>query len=281
MTVDSNSAYCDSDPYWGTIHMVAEAARNIAVTGAKPLAVTNCLNFGNPEEPEVMGQIKEAIRGLSDACKFFETPVTGGNVSLYNQTGERNIKPTPTIGTVGWIDDLSHVVGSGFTRRNARVALLGFPGDEKIYRSEFARTVLHREDLACPPIDLKRERNLQDCLVDLAKMQFLLSAHDCSDGGFAIALIEACLESPIGIGATIQLPEGVHPIPFLFGEYPSRVIISYLPENEESVLHRVRTYDVPMVALGVSGGDVVKVAGQFVVPLGQLREASETFFRSF
>src|SRR5438552_1884736 len=194
---DVNPFFCALDPYRGGALAVAEAARSIACVGARPLAVTDCLNFGNPEKPEVMGQFEAAVRGISDACRALEIPVVSGNVSFYNETDGRAIPPTPTIGMVGLLEDVEKRVGVPFRREGDIVALLGEARDE-LGGSEFLRTVRGREEGPCPAVDLPAERRLVDLLVRLARNGNLASAHDLSDGGLAVALAECAMNSGLG-----------------------------------------------------------------------------------
>ncbi|HLG21135.1 MAG TPA: AIR synthase-related protein, partial [Bdellovibrionota bacterium] len=281
ITLDSNAYYCDSDPYLGMVHVMAEAVRNLACTGARGIAVTNCLNFGSPELPEVMGQLKESIRGLSDACRLFDTPVTGGNVSLYNQTGTMNIKPTPAIGMIGWMENLRHRVTTDFKASGDVVALLGSPAEEALYQSEYARSLLGRDDLACPPIDLQREKALQEALLSLAEEGILSSAHDCSDGGISQTIIESCLANSLNpIGVSVSIPSGFHSILFLFGEYASRAVISFRPEMQNRVEAIVRANGIRMVMIGKTGGDQFRIEGECSLPLTLLAERRESFFKA-
>jgi len=202
MKSDVNPFFCALDPYRGGAIAVAEAARSIAATGAMPVAVTDCLNFGNPERPEVMGQFEAAVRGISDACRALETPVVSGNVSFYNETDGRAIPPTPTIGMVGLLEDVERRVRMPFRAAGDVVALLGTTRDE-LGGSEFLRAVRGRDEGPCPEVDLEAERKLVHLLVALSKHRKLASAHDLSDGGLAVALAECAMKS--GLGAAIAL----------------------------------------------------------------------------
>jgi phosphoribosylformylglycinamidine synthase subunit PurL len=276
MAVDSNGRYCKADPYTGTLHSVAEVARNLACVGAKAVATTDCLNFGNPEDPLVMGQIKEGIRAIGDACTFFQAPITGGNVSLYNQTGSEHINPTPTIGMVGIVTDAKKAISASFKGGRAKVALLGKPCEETIYESEFARSILKKSDLACPPLNLNEEAVLHKTLLQLIDESLLLSAHDCSSGGLIQALVESCFSgSKPPLGVRISIPEGVPTVPFLFGEYASRVVISFDSANAERVAQVVKNYGMPMLEIGETGGDLLEVTGVYkekLEKIGQLRQ---------
>jgi phosphoribosylformylglycinamidine synthase II len=207
LATDGNGRYCRLDPYQGTQLALAEAYRNVAMTGARPVAVTNCLNFGSPEDPEVMWQLAEAVRGLADGCKTLGIPVTGGNVSLYNQTGSTAIDPTPVIGVLGVHDDVRKRLGTGFAADGARIVLLGSTREE-FGGSAWAK-VVHRHLGGRPPaVDLEAEQNLAALMASAASEGILASAHDLSEGGLAVALAESCLRA--GVGCRISLAGVVH-----------------------------------------------------------------------
>ena len=203
VSTDGKGRYGALDPYLGAVHAVAEAARNVTVTGARPLAITNCLNFGNPERPEVMWEFREAIRGLRDACAALETPVTGGNVSFYNESGDSAIWPTPVVGMLGLLEDYRLRVPTAFPRAGLPIVLLGDTFAE-LGGSEFAEAVLGSAGGRPPSLDLDAERALIETLVEAAREDVLTSAHDCSDGGVAVALAEAAILSGHGFAATID-----------------------------------------------------------------------------
>src|SRR5262249_52025852 len=232
MKSDVNPFFCTFDPYRGGAIAVAEAARSIAATGARPLAITDCLNFGNPEKPEVMAQFEAAVRGIADACRALDGPVVSGNGSLYNETDGRAIPPTPTIGMVGLMDDVSKHVRVAFRRAGDLVAVLGETRDE-LGASEFLRTIRGRDEGPCPEVDLDAERRLVDLLATLAEQGRLSSAHDVSDGGLAVALAECAMQG--GIGASVSLEPAVRMSAFLFGESTGRAVVSFPPESEAAV----------------------------------------------
>ncbi len=243
MCLDGNGKFTAIDPKNGAKLAVAEAARNVVCVGATPIAVTNCLNFASPERSEVMWSFSEVIDGIAEACNAFETPVVSGNVSFYNETDGRGILPTPTIGMVGLIDDTRKIITHGFKNEGDIIALLGVTKDD-LAASEYAQTILGRttveliDDGISPQIDLEAEKLVQDTLLKLANEILLSSAHDCSDGGLAVAIAESCFSS-LGrecIGAEIDLlSDGLLAETLLFGESPSRIVVSYSPENAESV----------------------------------------------
>ena len=263
MKSDVNPFFCAFDPYRGGAIAVAEAARSIAATGARPLAITDCLNFGNPEKPEVMAQFEAAVRGIADACRALEVPVVSGNVSLYNETDGRAIPPTPTVGMVGLMEDVSRHVRVAFRRSGDLVAVLGETRDE-LGASEFLRTVRGRDEGPCPEVDLDAEKRLVDLLATLAERSLVASAHDVSDGGHAVALAESAMQG--GLGATLSLEPGVRMSGFLFGESTGRAIVSFPPEHEAAVRALAKEKGVPFTAAGWVGGERLTIsAGSRVV----------------
>jgi phosphoribosylformylglycinamidine synthase len=276
---DVNPFFCACDPYRGAAIAVTEAARSIAATGARPLAVTDCLNFGNPERPEVMGQFEAAVRGLSDACRALSTPVVSGNVSFYNETDGQAILPTPTVGMVGLLEDVGKRVRVPFARAGDRVALLGKTRDE-LGASEYLRVLHGRDDGPCPDVDLDAERRLVDLLVRLADERRLSSAHDVSDGGLAVALAECAMLS--GLGAAVELDSAVRPSSLLFGETTGRAVVTFAPGAEETVRACASSAGVPFGPIGSVGGEnlQVSVAGRVLVDerVAALRDLWTTAF---
>ncbi|MEU5868534.1 MULTISPECIES: phosphoribosylformylglycinamidine synthase subunit PurL [unclassified Nonomuraea] len=267
LSTDGNGRYAKLDPYAGAQLALAEAYRNVAVTGAKPLAVTNCLNFGSPEDPEVMWQFAEAVRGLADACRTLGVPVTGGNVSFYNQTGSTAINPTPVVGVLGVIDDVAKRVPSGFTAEGLRVVLLGDTGEE-FGGSEWAH-VAHRHLGGLPPnADLEAEQALATVLVEAAARGLLEGSHDLSDGGLAVALAESCLAR--GVGATVALSG--EPFTDLFSESAARALVVVRPEAFDEFAALCGRHEVPCYGLGVTGGESLVVEGVFEVGIEEIRE---------
>jgi phosphoribosylformylglycinamidine synthase II len=244
------------DPYLGAAHAVAEAARNVAATGATPLAITNCLNFGSPERPEVMWQFAESVRGMADACRAFETPVTGGNVSFYNESAGSTIWPTAVVGMVGLLEDHRLAVPSGFAHPGDLVYLLGetFP---ELGGSEFAEVVLGRVAGRPPALDLARERALHRLLVEGAGLDILASAHDCGDGGLGIALTEAAIIG--GIGFAVSLPGDLPPHVGLFSESASRAVVSVEPGRADRLEGLASAMGVPFTSIGETGGPRVVI----------------------
>ncbi|MGR6913990.1 phosphoribosylformylglycinamidine synthase subunit PurL [[Actinomadura] parvosata] len=267
LSTDGNGRYAKLDPYAGAQLALAEAYRNVAVTGAQPLAVTNCLNFGSPEDPEVMWQFAEATRGLADACKALGVPVTGGNVSFYNQTGVAAIHPTPVVGVLGVIDDVAKRVPTGFTGEGLRVALLGDTGAE-FGGSEWAHVEHHHLGGLPPHANLEAERALATVLVEAARRGLLEGSHDLSDGGLAIALAESCLAK--GVGAEVELTGDA--FTDLFSESAARALVVVRPEAYDEFASLCGRHDVPCYGLGVTGGASLVVKGVFEVPVEELRE---------
>jgi phosphoribosylformylglycinamidine synthase II len=265
MSVDGNGRYCYLDPKRGAILAVAEAARNVACAGAKPLAATNCLNFGNPERPGIMWQFGQAVEGISEACRALNTPITGGNVSLYNETDGNSIYPTPVIGVVGLLEHADRVVSRRFQSAGDAIVLLG-EGRGELGGSEYLK-LAHGVVQGVPPaIDLTVERALQDLLVDLADARLMRSAHDCSDGGLAVTLAECAFDTE-GVGADVSIDSvdvSGHPdmnrAAALFGETASRVVVSTSPDVADEVLKRAQAAGIPATIIGRTGGDLLRIA---------------------
>jgi phosphoribosylformylglycinamidine synthase II len=268
LAVDGNGRYCLLDPYAGTQLALAEAYRNVAATGARPLAVTNCLNFGSPEDPGVMWQFTEAVRGLADACLALGVPVTGGNVSFYNQTADAAIHPTPIVGVLGVHDDVSKRLAIGFGRPDCGVVLLG-RGEAEFGGSLWAH-VAHQHIGGRPPaVDLDAERDLAAVLAAAAARGLLTAAHDLSDGGLAVALAECCLAG--GQGCTVRLPGD--PFGCLFGESAARAVVATVPGAEAEFAALCSSRGVPAAELGVTGGNTLEVVDCCTIPLDELAAA--------
>jgi phosphoribosylformylglycinamidine synthase len=258
MKTDVNPFFCALDPKRGAAIAVAECARSIAATGARPLAVTDCLNFGSPEKPEVMEQFALAVEGITEACRALQTPVVSGNVSFYNETEGRAILPTPTIGMIGLIEDVSAHVSTAFSREGDPIALLGRTLDE-LGGSEFLRVVRGRDEGPCPTLDLPAEKRLIDFLVEAASRRLLASAHDVSDGGLAVALCESAFRG--GLGASVSIESGgVRVSSVLFGESTGRVLVSFSRENAAAVEALAKASGVPLAVLGSVGGRSIRIA---------------------
>ena len=255
-STDANQAVGAMDPWLGAALSVAEATRNVAITGARPLGITNCLNYGDPTRPEAFWQLSEAVRGLSDACRALGLPVTGGNVSLYNESPSGAIAPTPEIGVVGLLDDVALRVGPGWRAAGDHVLLVGqtTPGLAGSAYAELAG--LAAED-GPPTLDLERERRLQAFVREAASRGLLASAQDVSGGGLAVALAESSLwaDRDRGLGATLRLGIASSPAVDLFGESPSRIVVSCPPRHGPAVVLLARQHGLPIEELGEIGGD--------------------------
>lgn len=260
MATDGNSRYVALDPYEGGKAAVAEAARNVAATGAKPIGITNCLNFGSPEKPEVFFQFRESCRGMADACRILDTPVTGGNVSFYNENPTGAIDPTPVVGMVGVIDDVSNTLPTAFQEEGDVIAVLGRT-DGHLGGSSYWNFVLDCFGGSPPPVDLEREKKLIDLVVDLAGKRLLKSAHDVSDGGLALALTECVIGGPYDLvskGATAdfrQLQRDLSDTEVLFGEDHGRMLVSLNPENIDAVTELAGKFGVDFNPIGKVGAD--------------------------
>jgi phosphoribosylformylglycinamidine synthase len=273
MTVDCNSRHCLIDPYVGTVSAVAEAARNLAASGAEPIGVTNCLNFGSPEKPEVMWQFQQAIAGLRDACLAFGTPVVSGNVSFYNETEGRSIPPTPVIGMVGLLEDAALHVTQWFKAEGDAVVLLG-RNREELGGSEYLAVIHHQVRGALPWIDLDIERRLIHVVLAAARDGLLRSAHDVSEGGLAVALAECCISSETGtaLGARIDLESGLRPDAWLFGESHARMVVSVRRRHLTQLREIARHEDVPLTMLGEVRGQHLEIGDLLNIPVAVLRE---------
>jgi phosphoribosylformylglycinamidine synthase len=265
VSTDGNGRYGHLDPYLAGAHAVAEAARNVASVGARPLAVTNCLNFGNPERPEVMWAFAEAVRGIGDACRALGTPVTGGNVSFYNESGDSAVYPTPVVGMVGLLEDYRLLVRTGFLSGGLTVYVLGETRAE-LGGSEYAEAVLGKVSGRPPQLDFDAEARLHGLLYECARQDLLGSAHDVSDGGLAVTLAESAMAG--GVGFTVTLPDGDLPHHVsLFSESASRAVITARSGREADVEQLAAVQQVPISRLGLTGGTRLEFADLFEVPL--------------
>jgi phosphoribosylformylglycinamidine synthase II len=269
LALDGNGRYTRLDPYFGAQLALCEAYRNVAASGAVPLAITDCLNFGSPEDAEVMWQFTEAIRGIADGCVALGIPVTGGNVSFYNQTGSTPINPTPVIGVLGVISDVRLRRSIAFGTDDEQIFLLGATREE-FGGSEWAH-VVHRHLGGRPPIvDFDAEIALAGLLHDAVGL--ITAAHDLSDGGLAQALVESCLRG--GRGARITLPADVEPFVALFSESTARALVSVPADRVGQLVELAAARGVPLIALGTTGGETLDIAGQFTVDVAALRVAA-------
>jgi phosphoribosylformylglycinamidine synthase II len=268
LATDGNGRYTRLDPFAGAQLALAEAYRNVATTGAVPIAVTNCLNFGSPEDPEVMWQFAEATRGLAEGCRVLETPVTGGNVSFYNSTAGTPINPTPVVGILGLFDDVARRTPMGFQEDGEILLLLGDTRDE-LGGSEWA-WAMHRHVGGTPPtVDLPREKLLAEVLISGSRDGMLSSAHDLSDGGLAQTLVESALAK--GVGARVVLPPGLDPFVQLWSESAGRVLVSVPRSEELRFTEMCNARGLPLTRIGVTDGDVLEIQDVLTATLDELR----------
>ena len=276
MTLDGNALYCYLDPRAGGAIAVAEACRNLACVGARPIGVTNCLNFGNPEKPEIIWQFKRIIEGMAEACRAFEIPVTGGNVSFYNDTEGLSIRPTPVLGIVGLIDDVDRLVGPGFKKENDAIVLVGENTDE-LGGSEYLRSIHGLEKGRPPGIDLEREKSVQEVCIQAIARGLVRSAHDLSEGGLAVCAAEACILDRTGVGCALDLEDKIRPDALLFGEAQSRILLSASETRLPKLLDLASEKGVAAKVIGRIGGKelVIRQDGQEIVrqPIHRLFEA--------
>jgi phosphoribosylformylglycinamidine synthase len=292
LATDGNGRWCQLNPKVGAMHAVAEAARNVATSGARPIAATNCLNFGSPEKPEVMWQFSQAIDGVGEACVALGTPITGGNVSFYNETLGKSIYPTPVIGILGILEDASRVLKVAFRNEGDIIVLLDGSNSSKagpqappragkrreFSSSEYSKSIGGIVSGEPPAIELGAEKWVIDCMVALAAEGTLHSAHDVSDGGVAVTLAESCFAG--GVGASVAVPEDVASEYALFGERGARVMVSVAPEKLAAVRNTARQYGVGAHEIGkVTNDNTLRIEykGHPVVsaPVPVLREAWE------
>jgi phosphoribosylformylglycinamidine synthase len=283
MALDGNSRWCYLDPKLGAMHAVAESSRNVACTGATPIAATNCLNFGNPEKPHIMWQFSQTIDGITKACEELETPITGGNVSFYNETLGEGIYPTPVMGVVGIIEDVHKAIGPDFRQAGRTLIVLrgSEPGDASDVEAEFGSSEYAKEILGQfwgfpPSLELDRESALQKGIVEMIGLGLVESAKDCSEGGLAVTLAECGFER--GIGARVDLSsDGLVPEFVLFGEDASRILISCDPTNVERIKQIAVKYALSAEAVGETVKDKleIRVAGAIAADaeVSQLRDA--------
>ncbi len=275
MKTDCNGRYVYLNPYKGAMAAVCESARNVACTGAIPLAITNCLNFGNPYKPEVYHQFREAIRGIGDACKKLNTPVTGGNVSFYNESPDYAVYPTPTIGMVGLIEDIECMVTSYFKNEGDVIALIGNVScSNSIGGSEYLKLGYNLVKGDAPEIDLDREYSLINALVKLAGTKNINSAHDVSDGGLAVCIAESCMiNRTLPIGCNVNIEYTGRPDFWLFNESQGRAVISFNSQNEDIVRKICSECNIEYLNIGKTGGKAVVINKEVNIPLEIAKEA--------
>jgi len=268
VTLDGNSSYAALDPETGSKIAVAEACRNLACVGARPLGVTNCLNFGNPEKPEVMGQFEAVIAGMAEACRAFGIPVTGGNVSFYNDTEGESIAPTPVLGIVGLIDDIEKVVHPGFQAEGEVIVLLG-QSREEVGGSEYLRVQHGLAKGPSPTINLAEEKRVQELCLGAIDRGWLRSTHDTSEGGLAVCLAECCFHSPSRLGCSVSIEDSGRADALAFGESQSRIVVTVERKNLDKLLKMSEKKKVAASVLGETGGSglVIKHQGRELINL--------------
>ncbi|MGF7186073.1 phosphoribosylformylglycinamidine synthase [Desulfitispora alkaliphila] len=280
MSTDCNSRYVYLNPEVGGKIAIAEAARNVVCSGAKPLAVTDCLNFGNPEKPEIFWQFKNAVKGMSEACEVLNTPVIGGNVSLYNESAKGAIYPTPTVGIVGLIEDIDKRVTSEFKQEGDVIVLLGETKKE-LGGSEYLSVVHDLEAGKTPELDLDVEKALQQLCLDAIGQGLVNSAHDCAEGGLAVAIAESCIDGKVGAKVSVEAgTNDLTPIELLFSESQSRIVLSVKPESVSKLKELAAATKIAFAELGTVGGDELIIEpGNIKLPVEKIektwREAIE------
>jgi phosphoribosylformylglycinamidine (FGAM) synthase-like enzyme len=279
LTVDVTPRYCEADPYQGGMQAVAEAWRNITAVGGRPLAITDNLNFGNPERPEIMGQFVGCLKGISEACRALDFPVVSGNVSLYNETNGRGILPTPSIGGVGLLDDFTKSATLAFKAEDEAILLIG-ETHGWLGQSVYLRDVCGREEGAPPPVDLAAEKRNGDVVRGMIHAGTATAAHDISDGGLLIALAEMAMAG--GIGARL-LPaaQSIVPHAYWFGEDQARYIVTVPAEQAGLVLAKMKGCGVPCVRIGTTGGETIAIAGEAPVSVTSLKTGFEGWFPAY
>ena len=279
LTVDVTPRYCEADPFEGGKQAVAEAWRNITAVGGKPLAITDNLNFGNPEKPEIMGQFVGCVRGIAEACKALDFPVVSGNVSLYNETNGRGILPTPSIGGVGVLPDFTQSATLAFKAEGEAILLIG-ETQGWLGQSVYLRDICGREEGAPPPVDLVEERENGDMVRALIGERLVTAAHDVSDGGLLVAIAEMAMAS--GIGATLEAaPDDTPAHAFWFGEDQARYLITVPADRADAVVRQVRGASVPVHRIGTTGGATMVLPGERPILIKALTERFEGWFPSY
>ncbi|UCC44166.1 MAG: phosphoribosylformylglycinamidine synthase subunit PurL [Candidatus Zixiibacteriota bacterium] len=273
MSTDCNGRYCYLNPRRGARIAVAEAARNIVCSGGRPLAITNCLNFGNPYKPEIYYTFSEAVKGMGEACRVFNTPVTGGNVSFYNEDPARAVFPTPTIGMIGLVEHISHITTQWFKDDGDIIFLLGNTKEE-LGASEYLKVIHGHTKGDIPDIDLAEEKKTQDALLSAIQAGLVKSAHDVADGGLATALAECCITNRIHVrGASIEAGSTLRPDCLLFGESQSRVIVTASPDNSDKIESHFTQAGVAIKRIGSVGGSRLEIDDLIDVSLDNLIDA--------
>ena len=258
-TTDCNGRYCYLNPRMGGRIAVAEAARNLVCSGAEPLAITNCLNFGNPYDPEVYWTFVECVAGMSEACRTFDTPVTGGNVSFYNEDPQRTVYPTPVVGMVGLIEDLKHVTTQWFKEEGDVIVLLG-DTQEELGASEYLKVIHNLVKGNTPNLNLDEEKRIQDACFEMIQKGLIKSAHDCSEGGLAVTTAECSISSPNLMGANIKLNGKIRSDALLFGESQSRIVITTKEKDLDALKEIASQHKISLSEIGRVGGEKLKIS---------------------
>lgn len=279
LTADVTPRYCEADPFEGGKQAVAEAWRNITAVGGKPLALTDNLNFGNPEKPEIMGQFVGCVRGIGEACKALDFPVVSGNVSLYNETQGRGILPTPTIGGVGVLPDFTQSATLAFKAEGEAILLIG-ETTGWLGQSVYLRDICGREEGAPPPVDLIEERENGDVVRALIQDRSATAVHDVSDGGLLVAITEMAMAS--GIGAKLDAaPEDTESHAFWFGEDQARYVMTVKAADADRIMRNIQGASIPVYRLGTTGGDTIAIAGERPVTVAALNETFEGWLPAY
>jgi phosphoribosylformylglycinamidine synthase subunit PurL len=280
ITTDVSPRYCKADPYDGAKQAVAEAWRNITAVGAKPLAITDNLNYGNPEKPEIMAEIVAGVDGIGAACRALDFPVIGGNCSLYNETNGEGILPTPAIGGVGLMADVHRMASVALEREGDAIIVIGETTGH-LGQSIYLREIEGREEGACPPVDLASEKKNGDFVRTLIETGRVDTAHDVSDGGLLVALAEMALAGNIGLEVGIA-GETTEAVPFFFGEDQARYILAVPAECTQDILDEARGHGIFVTALGKThAAKTLHITGEGEISLSQLRAGYESWFPNY
>jgi phosphoribosylformylglycinamidine synthase len=271
-STDCNGRYCYLNPRGGAKIAVAEAALNVAVSGAKPVAITNCLNFGNPYDPEIYYQFAECVGGMGEACRVLETPVTGGNVSFYNEDPQRTVYPTPVIGMIGILEDIGQVTTIWFKESGDDIYLIGESKDE-LGGTEYLKVIHGLVTGTIPKVDLEKHKRTIEFLLTLITSGLVRSAQDISDGGMAVALGECAFGKKIG--ASVTLESAIRADSLLFGESQSRAIISARTEDRDRIAQLAGEHGVPISRIGVTGGPNLRINDLIDIPIDKLNKIYE------
>jgi phosphoribosylformylglycinamidine synthase len=280
LTTDVTPRYCEADPFEGGKQAVAEAWRNLTAVGARPLALTDNLNFGNPEKPEIMGQLVGCVRGIGEACRALDFPVVSGNVSLYNETNGRGILPTPTIGGVGLLDDFTRQATLAFKAEGEAILLVGATAGW-LGQSLYLRDICGREDGAPPLVDLAAEKRHGDLVHDLITRRVATAVHDISDGGLAVAVAEMAMVSGIGADLTAAPTGPLPPAAFWFGEDQARYVVTVRDGDVAAVMERAQAEGIPLTRLGATGGSDLLLPGERPVPVKMLSGRFESWLPGY